>query len=303
MDRNKGTFLNRLERKWGHYAIPNLTMYLVAMYVIGFILRIVAPNLYNLFGLDMYYVFQGQVWRLVTFLLIPPDTSLLIVITLLFYASIGQTLERTWGTFYYNVYMISGVLFTILGNLIAFLLQWLITGEATNCIGTNYYILMSMFLAFAYLYPDMEVLLMFIIPIKVKWMAYVYYAIIAYQVYRYVSIFINAETAYAGYAASDIAYVKGLAIGSAISIVMSLLNFFLFYYSSKKKMQPSRAQKKRKKNFQAKMVQPQGITRHKCAVCGATEETNPELEFRFCSKCKGNYEYCQNHLFTHEHVR
>ena len=107
MNRNQ-TLLNKLERKWGKYAIPNLTIYLVAMYVIGWILNLITNGASEYFlRLDMNMVIMhGQIWRLFTFLLIPKDTSILIFITIIFYASIGQTLEHTWGTFYYNVYVI-----------------------------------------------------------------------------------------------------------------------------------------------------------------------------------------------------
>lgn len=289
MSKNNGNFLYKLERKWGKYAIPNLTMYMIGFYVIGLILILITNQVaYSFLCLDMYSVFHGQIWRLFSFLLIPPSTGLLVIITLFFYASIGQTLEQTWGTFYYNVYIFSGILFTILGNALAYLIVFLTTGEAQHVIGTNYYILMSMFLAFAMLYPDMEVLFMFILPIKVKWMAYGYYALMIYEIYQCLMA-IRAGRIWMW--------------GDVASIVMSLLNFFIFYYLTRKRTHVSHKQKQRKKKFQAKVVRPQGATRHKCAVCGATEEDHPELEFRFCSKCKGNYEYCQNHLFTHQHVK
>ena len=292
MNKN-GSFLTRLERKWGKYAIPNLTMYMVALYVIGWVLNLVTGGTSESFlNLNMHEVIMnGQIWRLFTFLLIPPDTSILIIITIMFYASIGKTLEQTWGTFFYNVYIFAGILFTILGNLLMYAILWITTGTSVPCTATNYYILMSMFLAFAYLYPDMEVLFMFILPIKVKWMAYIYYAIMLYQIYNCLYVIRLGYTSY---------------WGDIVSIVVSLLNFFLFYYTSRKKTHVSYKQKQRQKTYKAKMVrakQQQTNTRHRCAVCGATEEEHPELEFRFCSKCNGNYEYCQNHLFTHQHVK
>ncbi len=286
---NRRNFLDNLQRKWGKYAIYDLTKYMIGMYVIGFILILITNGAAGGFlYLDMNAVFHGQIWRLVTFLMIPPGTSFLVIITLIFYASIGRTLEQTWGTFYYNVYIFSGIIFTILGNLVSFIIVSLANGYPTSVIGTNYYILMSMFLAFALLYPDMQVLLMFIIPIKVKWMAYGYYALMIYQIYQDLQ-FIRAGNVYMW--------------GDVASIIMSLLNFFIFYYLTRQRTHVTFKQKRRKKAFQQKMVRPNGITKHKCAVCGATDESNPELEFRFCSKCNGNYEYCQNHLFTHTHVK
>ena len=287
----KGNLLSRMERKWGRYAISNLTMYMIAFYVIGIVLELMSNGTADSFlCLDMNAVFHGQIWRLVTFLLIPPSLSPLVIITLFFYASIGQTLERTWGTFYYNIYIFSGIIFTIVGNAIAYLITLLATGQGEMIVGTNYYILMSMFLAFAYLYPDMQVLVMFILPIKVKWMAYLYYADMIYEIY------VNLQ------------YVRGsyvAAWGNIASIVMSLLNFFLFYFMTKHRTSPSLKQRKRKHEYQQKMkrVTPKSAAIHRCAVCGATSEEHPDWEFRFCSKCNGNYEYCQNHLFSHEHVK
>lgn len=282
MKKSNQNFLYQMERKFGKYAIPNLTMYMIGLYVVGLLLMLMSgQGIFGVLSLNVNAILHGQIWRLFTFLMIPPSTSILVIITIFFYASIGRTLEQTWGTFYYNVYIFSGIIFTILGNFIAYAIVYFTTGD-TLIVGTNYYIMLSMFLAFALLYPDVTVLLMFIIPIKIKWMAYFYYAIMVYMVYQCL-LFRD--------------------FGQATSIVMSLLNFFVYFYLTKKRTTVSRAQKKRKKQYQAKMVRPQGVTRHRCAVCGATEESDSTLEFRFCSKCKGNYEYCQNHLFTHEHVK
>ncbi|MCR4715757.1 MAG: hypothetical protein K5656_01120 [Lachnospiraceae bacterium] len=285
------SFLTKLERKWGRYAIPNLTSYMCILYAIGFILIMIGQNtMYSFLCLDMNAVMHGQVWRLFTFLLIPPDTSFLVIITIIFYWSIGTSLEHTWGTFYYNVYIIGGIIFTWIGTLLGWLIMYIATGSPQMILGTNYYILMSMFLAFAMLYPDHQILFMFILPLKVKWLAYFYYALMAYQVYEYATVAIHGNL---------------WAWGYVVSIVVSLLNFFLFYHSTRRRTKPSRKQMKRKREFmnKAKKVTPAGITRHKCAVCGATEESNPELEFRFCSRCKGNYEYCQNHIFSHQHIQ
>lgn len=290
MGKKNGNLLYNLERKWGRYAIPNLTMYMIGFYVVGLILIVLTNGqAYATLCLEMNSVFHGQVWRLISFLLIPPSTSILVFITLIFYASIGRTLEQAWGTFYYNIYIFSGIIFTILGNVLAYIIVWLTSGP-TLMIGTNYYLLLSMFLAFAMLFPDMQVLLMFIIPIKVKWMAYAYYAVMAYQIYECLLAIRGGDTS---------------AWGTVVSIVMSLMNFFIFYYLTKRRTQPSFRQKRKRQAYQKKVkqVRPQGISTHRCSVCGATSDEHPELEFRFCSKCNGNYEYCQNHLFTHEHVK
>ena len=139
-----------------------------------------------------------------------------------------------------------------------------------------------MFLAYAFMFPDYQVLLYFIIPIKVKWLGYLDIAYLIVEVLRY------------GMAH----YYTGM-----VTVIMSVFNFIVFYFLMKGKTKMTRSQKKRKHAYKQQVRQTQTLTRHKCAICGQTELDNPNLEFRYCSRCKGNYEYCQNHLFTHEHKK
>lgn len=274
-------WLNKLEKKFGRYAIHNLTMYLIGGYVIGYGIELMLPSLIRWLTLEPAYILSGQVWRILSWVLIPPSGNILtVVIMMMLYYSLGSSLERTWGAFRYNVYIFSGILFTVLG---AFLLYFVIGG---NTVGygfffSTYYINMSIFLAFAASYPDMELMLYFVLPIKIKWMALVYAAYILYA----------------------------LVIGNfvtRVAIAASLLNFVVFFLSSRnlKPYMPKEQARKRKFKQQSvpHMTYANGA-RHRCAVCGRTELDDPNLEFRFCSKCNGNYEYCQDHLFTHEHVK
>ncbi len=270
-------FLNKLERKYGKYAIRNLPIIMIALYAAGYLIEMMAPQMLLWLTLEPYYILRGQVWRLVTWILIPPSSvSLFTGIMLLFYLSLGQTMERTWGTFRFNVYILSGILFTIIG---AFLLYF-VTKAGVGWYFSTYYINMSIFLAFALTYPDMQVLLMFVIPIKMKWMALVYLAEIIYS-----------------------------AIGGSwatwVAIIASLLNFIIFFLNSRDMNRFTPRQVHRRQEFRrnVKKAQPKSVTKHKCAICGRTEQDGDHLEFRFCSKCDGNYEYCQDHLFTHQHVK
>ena len=108
---------NGLRRKLEKYAIPNLTLYLIICYGIGYLMQYLVPAGYQYLMLDPFLVLKGQVWRLVTWILIPPDSSniFFVLITLYLYYSLGGLLERIWGTYKYNVYLFSGLLFTILG--------------------------------------------------------------------------------------------------------------------------------------------------------------------------------------------
>lgn len=289
---------NRLRRKLEKYAIPNLTLYLIICYGIGYLMQFLVPAGYQYLMLDPFLVLKGQVWRLVTWILIPPDSSniFFVLITLYLYYSLGGLLERIWGTYKYNVYLFSGLLFTILGAFVLCGYSVLMGAQPTMYTGlyllnngsavyfgqfSTYYINMSIFLACAASIPDVQVLLMFLFPIKVKWLGIVYGII----------LLVNC--------------IQG-GIATWIVVIFSLLNFLVFFLRSKGKMHLSVGQIKRQQEFHQKMRaagQTKGITRHKCAVCGRTELDGDDLEFRFCSKCNGNYEYCQYHLFTHEHVK
>lgn len=289
-------FLNKMERKFGRYAIHDLTKYIIGCYIIGYILSYLsnltgAPILYYL-TLSPYEVLHGQIWRLVSWILIPPSSSnvFFVLIMLLFYYSLGTALERTWGAFRYNVYILGGILFTVIGAFLLYFVGGLF--DPVYSMGdprislyvygmfSTYYINLSIFLAFALSYPDMQVLFMMIIPIKIKWLAWLDAAYIFYDL------------------------VKGN-WGARVVIIASLLNFIIYFLSTRNFQRISPKEVRRRQQFH-KAVHPKmapGVTKHKCAVCGRTELDGENLEFRFCSKCNGNYEYCQEHLFTHEHIK
>lgn len=292
----------KMEQKYGKYAIKNLTWYLIICYAIGYVLEIAAgvgstaaSNLLAYITLDVYSVLHGQIWRLVTWILIPPGSFDIFTLVVLYcYFSIGTTLERTWGTFKYNVFMFSGLFFTLLGAFILYgILAVQYAGNATNLalasavvaamFGT-YYISMSIFLAFAITYPDSQMLFMFIIPIKTKVLGVIYVLLMAYQI-------ITAFSYSALYGAA-----------TATVILFSLFNVLVFYIITRKSFRTP-VQMKRQKEFQRHVVKMKKITRHKCAICGRTEESDPDEQFRFCSKCEGNYEYCSRHIYTHTHVK
>lgn len=279
-------WLDKLERKFGRYAISNLTVYLLAGYVIGEAIIYLMPDLLGWIVLEPALILRGQVWRIISWVLVPPTTrpiSLLFLILL--YYSLGTALERTWGAFRYNIYIFSGILFTVVAVFALYGILYAIYGmelplSAVGLVSTNY-ITMSIFLAFAAIYPDMEVMLYFILPIKMKWMALVYVVMALYY------------------------FITG-GIVNRVAIAASLLNFVIFFLSSRNMRRFGPREQARKARFKRQsrphMTYANGA-RHRCAVCGRTELDDPNLEFRFCSKCKGNYEYCQDHLFTHTHVK
>ena len=290
--------MSKFEKKFGKYAIRNISLVLIVCYAVGYMLELVIPSIVDYLTLDPFAIlFRGQIWRLVTWILIPPPAGNIFftIIMLLFYYNIGTTLERTWGTYRYNVYLIGGMIFTVMGSFAAMGIVWLMKGgmdavslsmfcRVGSYLFSTYYINMSIFLAFAATYPDSQVLLMFVIPVKMKWMGIAYAVLLVIQTIQG-----------AGGGAMDVFY--------RTAIVASLLNFIIFWISSKNRLHMTPKQMKRRQQFKSEVKRSARVTRHKCAICGRTEEDDPSLEFRFCSKCNGNYEYCQYHLFTHEHVK
>lgn len=279
--------ITKLEQKFGRYGIHNLTIYIIICYVVGYVLQLLQPNMLAYLALDPGRILGGQVWRIFTWILIPPSgLDIFTIIMLYFYYSIGSTLERNWGAFRYTLYILSGLFFTIIG---AFVLYFLV-GNMYSVLNlgmafSTYYISTSILLAFAATYPDMQVLFWFIFPLKIKWLGILYGAQILYNM---------------------VVYLRQGAWFMTIPIIASLLNFVIFFFSTRNVARYRPKEVKRRRDFQ-KAVNPGrvysgGITKHKCAVCGQTEQDNPDLEFRFCSRCNGNYEYCQNHLFTHTHI-
>ncbi|MCR5202864.1 MAG: rhomboid family intramembrane serine protease [Lachnospiraceae bacterium] len=303
-----GKLLDKLERKFGRYAITNMIKYVIIIYVAGAIMGILNPKIYYTFlSLDMGKIMQGQVWRLFTYLLEPSGladarsgggispTFLFTVIFFVFkvylFFMFGTALEREWGAFRFNVYLVSGWLLNIVAALILFLCPAHVT---TYYMGFEY-IYWAMFFAFAMFYPNMQLLLMGFIPVKVKWLAILDAVYLIYEIIQYTSVAI--------YAYSHSQPDSGAAyLSCAIAIVVAMLNFLIYFFSSAFVKSRSPRAVKRRKKFEKKTTIDPNMPRHRCAICGRTEKSNPELEFRFCSKCNGNYEYCSEHLFTHKHM-
>ena len=285
--------MGNFEKKFGKYEIKNISLMLIMCYVAGYIIQLVNSDFLFYLTLNPYAILHGQVWRLFTWIMIPPSAldPFFTVLMLFFYYNMGTSLERTWGTYRYNVYLLSGMLFTIIGSFVWMAIQYISAGGymqpeyAASLFGmfsghfSTFYINMSIFLAVAATFPEMRVLLMFVIPVKVKWLG------VAYGVMLLGDFFFGGN------------------LVTRIAIASSLLNFVIFFVTSRSRIHMSPKQVKRRAEFKQDIRRNSRVTKHKCAVCGQTEDDDPNLEFRFCSKCNGNYEYCQNHLFTHTHVK
>ena len=296
-------FVNKLEKKFGKYAISNLIYYVLAAYAIGYVFHAMSPDIYDAFLMKPELVCKGQVWRLFTWIFtIPQELDVFVVFMFLFYLWIGNTLDKYWGSFKYNLYMISGWLFMTVGTMLIYIVSLLATGDGISISVSTYYINLTSFLACATVLPDVQVNLFLVIPLKMKWLAIVDIILLAYEfidklllVVRYtdleIIIYTNGE------------YTKEKCIAVCASIVISVLNFILFYFNSRYGKRYTPKEIIRKKSFKRKVNVSRGEAKHKCAICGRTENDGEGLVFRFCSRCEGNYEYCQDHLFTHEHVK
>lgn len=313
--------LNKIERKFGKYAIPNLPLYLIICYAFGYIMNTFKPDWIYMVTLNPRAILHGQVWRLFSWILVPRDSLSLgggfslfyILLFLFFYYSIARNLEMAWGKFYFNVFIFLGIAFTVVGAFLLYAYFSIVNPPIVGAVNSQYgqllqcpkifggnwfdlylslqfstlYLNLSIFLAYALTYPNNRVLLFFIIPIKVKVLGFIYIILLGFE--------------------AMMSFLSGFDTGiiSLVVIGSSLLNVFVFYRLLKNSRRPRFKEIKRQKEFKKKVKeaeQPASTIRHKCAVCGQTDVSNPNLTFRYCSKCNGNYEYCSEHLFTHKHI-
>ncbi|MDE6674426.1 MAG: hypothetical protein K2K19_06390 [Acetatifactor sp.] len=290
--------MSYFEKKFGKYAIKNISLILIMCYAMGYVIQVVGGGFLNFLTLDPWQILHGQIWRIVTWIIVPPSSfSIFTLIMLYFYYSVGTMLERTWGAYRYNVYLFSGMLFTVLGSFVALGLCYVFQGDVMAIPGgaeavcsaysryfSTYYINMSILLAFAATFPDVQILLMFVVPVRMKWMGIIYGAMLVFELLQNVGDPL-------------------LGIFYRTAIVASLLNFVIFWVTSLGHIDMSPKQIKRRQEFRHDIKKNMRVSGHKCAICGRTDADDPTLDFRYCSKCEGNYEYCENHIFTHEHVK
>ncbi len=266
--------------------IPNLMLYLSIGSGIVYLMSMFANTgiLYYWLCFDRNAILQGQVWRLFTYpLTYSAGNLILTAITLVCYYSLGRAMENIWGTLKFNLFYLTGVVMMDIFCLIF------------DCYADVYYLNLSLFLSYATMFPQAQFLLMFIIPIKAWVFALVDLALVL------MGLFTNA-------------------FPYNLFSVISLANYFLFFGKDVLNVIPQSwrvgagrmFRKKPKKakvvpfpsagSYQATTAKPQAPYTHRCTVCGRTDTTNPELEFRYCSRCNGYYCYCQDHISNHTHV-
>ncbi len=274
--------IDRFCYKHPNFGIPNLMMYIVIGNLLVYMLDLASSSTCSaMLYFSRYYILQGELWRLVTYIFVPnysgTSSVLWFAVSLYFYYFVGNAMERQWGSGKFTFFYLSGMVINIIVGMIV--------GYASS-----YYIHMSLFLALATLFPNVQFLLFFIIPVKAKWLAWLDAAYFIYMV------------------------LCGTFPTNLLPLV-AILNYLLFFGGDLleyvgnllglRKRRSSHQQSKQKVrdfNRESKRIQHDRGYLHKCAVCGKTDTSHPDLEFRYCSRCQGYYCYCMEHINQHIHI-
>ena len=273
--------------------IPNLMLYICIGTAIVYLMSIFANNyiLYNLLCFNRQAILHGQIWRLFTYpLTLLQDNILFQLITLVCYFSLGQAMERLWGTFKFNLFYLTGVVLMDIYSMIF------------NCTANVYYLNMSLFLSYATMYPQASFLLFFIIPIKAWVFALIDLVIV------FTGLFAMPFTPYNFFPVIALAnyflfFGKDVLNVIPVSWMANLRRLFRKITPAKKSGRPKVIPFPSAGSYEATTATPKAPYTHRCTVCGRTDVSNPELEFRYCSRCKGYYCYCQDHINNHSHIQ
>ncbi|VGO13761.1 hypothetical protein PDESU_02318 [Pontiella desulfatans] len=262
--------ISKLEKRFGSWAIPNLAVYIIAIQVIGVVMLMAQRADYNdliLFGNAVRD--QGEWWRLLSFMMLPKTMSpIWLFFTFYIFYLIGNSLERQWGAFRFNLFILCGYLLTVA---MAFV--------NPGAVITNVYFLGCVFLAFATLFPNVEFRIFFVLPVKVKWLGWI-------------TVGLYAMTLLAPASGPASAIV----VGNKLGVVAAFINYLLFFG---KDFVLSFKTGQRRKAFRAESAKTEGEVRHVCAKCGVTEKSDPSMHFRYCSTCGECF--CEEHIGNHDH--
>ena len=269
--------------------IPNLMMYIALGSALVYIINMIDKTytLYNILCFDRAAILQGQIWRLFTYPLVFDMGGILYTaIGLICYYSLGRAIENSWGTFRFNLFYFTGMLLMDIYCMIF------------GCAASADYLNLSLFLAYATMYPDAQFLFLFIIPVKARIFALLDLLLMVFGLLMYPFPY-------------------------NLFSVIALANYFLFFgkdvvnvfpmswrLNARRLFQRGPAKPQKAKtipfphagSYQATVAKPQAPYTHKCTMCGRTDVSDPELEFRYCSRCKGYHCYCQDHINNHSHV-
>ncbi len=281
-------WIDRFSFNHPNFGISNLMLYIGVANVAVYLIDLFNPSRIPLSSILMFSrdaILHGQIWRLLTFIMVSESGDMFamgtgiffVAISAFFYYWIGSLLEREWGTAKFTLFYVSGVVLNIVYGMF--------TGYASM-----YYVNLSMFFAMATLYGDVYIRLFYILPVKMKWVAWIDAALFLWTV---------------------VANLLSLNLIGAILPIVAILNYLIFFYPTLQDMvgQTARRQKQHRSpqaiNFRKaqKEVRNRKGYLHKCTVCGITDADDPDMEFRYCSKCNGYYCYCMNHINNHTHIQ
>lgn len=254
----------RLDRLVRPIAIPNLTVVIIVGQVLLYIANVGNPGLGDRAALVWDRVLEGEVWRLLTFMIAPPQISpIFLLFALYIFHLMGTALEQIWGMVRYNVFFYLGYVLTLGSAAIA---------HDQPVVGA--FLQGSVFLAFATYNPKFELRLFFVLPVQIRWLAYL-------QAIGYAMAFVGGNLAV------------------RVMVLASVGNYLIFFgpmvFHRIKNI-------RRRVHWNARQFNPGDAPRHSCAVCGVNSKTHPNMDFRYCSKCSGERAYCEDHLRNHEHV-
>ncbi len=262
------SFLDKLEKRFGNYAIEGLIRYVSLFMLTIYILNQSGKLPYYKLLLDSEMIMKGEIWRLFTFLLIPQSSNFLFLIfELSILVMCADGLEAEWGTFKLNAYYFCGAIANIL---MAFFVPGVQLG--------SYYLYLTLFLGFATLFPDYEILIYFILPVKMKYLAglsglWLFYSFAVYPVYY------------------------------KIAIALSVGNYLLFFAKDALNLIKRNYRQKSRQKIYAGAFTPETKAKNTCSVCQRTELTDPDLQFRYCTcnQCgKNGKAFCMDHLAEHK---
>lgn len=285
--------IDRFCAKHPRFGIPNLMKVIVFAQIAVFAMDLLCQMILDMSWL--YYlefmplnIFRGEVWRLVTWIVVPNSYNVFyLLLGCYFYYWIASMLEREWGTAKFNLFYFGGALLSVVLGLLLGWAQLELTYTYV-VMDLSYYLNLSIFLILATIFGEMRVLLFFVVPIKMKWLAII----------DVVFIVVGAV--------SDIRAGYWMV---ALVPLASIINYFVFtwgFWAMKLGIVRRRADPQvinfKRAQKQAQKAQQAQTWRHKCSVCGVTDADDPDMEFRYCSKCDGYHCYCANHINNHIHI-
>ncbi|HWI41507.1 MAG TPA: hypothetical protein VNX25_08470 [Verrucomicrobiae bacterium] len=257
-------FLDRLEKKFRGRGIPNVTVYLIAGQTVFYVLYLTGKLDRSVTSLAGALLLQGEWWRAATFLFDPPVSNPLFALFAwyIFYF-MGAALEEQWGAFRYNFFLLAGVVMTVAAALVV-----------PYQMVTNAFLAGSVFLAFATLYPDYTLMLFMVLPVKVKWLAWITWAGYGFKLL------------FGGW-------------GTRVVVLAAVFNLLLFFGGD---LLRSLRSGRRRSSWRSRTAEREQGHIHRCSVCGITDLTHPKTDFRYCPQCEGQRGYCPDHIFSHQHV-